>query len=90
VVIVAKTSSSHGNALARVGFTYDENETLTHNIITAASKCSMELNRFEKEQRNKKPSDFARAIEQLLETGNHEDRGTMRLLMNYDNRFRIR
>jgi hypothetical protein len=90
VVTTSKTNSKHEKLLNKIGFEYSSEETLTRNIAVATVKCTIALNKYIKEQKDKKPSELARAIEQLLETGKHEDRSTVRLLMNYDNRFRVR
>ncbi len=90
VVISTKTSSKHTRILNEVGFKYDWQETIEYNIIAATSKCVTKLNQDLKLQKDKKPTALARAVESLLESGNHEDRTTVKLLLNYENRFRIR
>jgi hypothetical protein len=90
VVTTSTTKSNHESLLRKIGFKYKAAETLAYNIGAATIKCTTAISKCVKEHRDKKPSTLARAIEQLLETGNHEDRSTVRLLMNYDNRYRVR
>jgi hypothetical protein len=90
VVITTDTSSRHTNLLNKIGFKYYTDETLTFNTTVAKTKCTLALNMHLKAQKEKKPSELARAIERLLETGNHEDRSIVRLLVNNENRYRIR
>ncbi len=76
--------------LRKIGFEFDPNETTQSNVTKATMLCMLAINKLSKENKAEKPSDLARTVERLLETGKHEDRDTVRLLMNYDNRFRVR